>query len=97
MAFGGISAAILGKWTMKVGTRTAMAVGGGLFGTAFAVTAAGVAMHSLPLVYAGNCKFCYTLLLINELTFYNLNNSNSWNRLWLCVYPSDSSIDRMVS
>lgn len=57
MAFGGLSAAILGKWTMKVGTRKAMAVGGGLFGTAFAVTAAGVAMHSLPVVYFGNRKY----------------------------------------
>ena len=31
-----------------------MMLGGALFGTAFAVSGAGVAMHSLPLLYAGN-------------------------------------------
>jgi len=40
------------KWSMKVGTRATMMLGGALFGTAFAVSGAGVAMHSLPLLYA---------------------------------------------
>ena len=56
IAFGGLGAAILGKWTMKVGTRYSMFLGGALFGTAFATAGAGVAMHSLPLLYFGNCK-----------------------------------------
>ena len=42
---------------MKVGTRYSMFLGGALFGTAFATAGAGVAMHSLPLLYFGNCKF----------------------------------------
>jgi len=54
IAVGGLSAAALGKWSMKVGTRATMMLGGALFGTAFAVSGAGVAMHSLPLLYAGN-------------------------------------------
>ena len=41
---------------MKVGTRYSMFLGGALFGTAFATAGAGVAMHSLPLLYFGNCK-----------------------------------------
>ncbi len=56
IAAGGIGAAALGKWTMKVGTRKAMTYGGTLYGLAFAVTAAGIQAHSLPLLYAGNCK-----------------------------------------
>ena len=61
IAFGGLGAAILGQWTMKVGTRKSMFIGGALFGTAFVTAGAGVAMHSLPLLYLGNCK------LINNL------------------------------
>ena len=49
-----MSAAALGKWSMKVGTRATMTLGGALFGTAFAVSGMGVAMHSLPLLYLGN-------------------------------------------
>ena len=56
IASGGICAALFGKWTMKVGTRYSMFLGGALFGTAFATAGAGVAMHSLPLLYFGNCK-----------------------------------------
>ena len=41
---------------MKVGTRRSMVTGGALFGSAFGLTALGVSMHSLPLMYAGNCK-----------------------------------------
>ena len=54
IAAGGIGAAALGKWTMKVGIRRSMVTGGALFGTAWGITALGVSMHSLPLVYAGN-------------------------------------------
>ena len=39
---------------MKVGTRATMTLGGALFGTAFAASGLGVAMHSLPLLYLGN-------------------------------------------
>ena len=39
---------------MKVGTRKSMVVGGTLFGTAFGLTALGVSMHSLPLMYTAN-------------------------------------------
>ena len=54
MAAGGVSAALVGKWTLEVGVRKAMAVGGMLFGAGFFLTAAGVQAHSLPLMYAGN-------------------------------------------
>ena len=54
IAAGGIGAAALGKWTMKVGIRRSMATGGALFGVAWGITAFGVSTHSLPLVYAGN-------------------------------------------
>jgi len=54
LAAGGISAAIVGKWTLDVGVRAAMATGAALFGGGLAVTAAGVSCHSLPLMYAGN-------------------------------------------
>ena len=48
------SALLIGKWTMKVGTRKAMVTGGALYGSAFGLTALGVSMHSLPMMYAGN-------------------------------------------
>ena len=54
MAAGGISAAVVGKWTMKVGTRAAMLTGGAIYGSAWVLTGLGVAMHSLPIVYLGN-------------------------------------------
>ena len=57
IASGGICAALFGKWTMKVGTRFSMTCGGALFGSAFALTALGVQMHSLPMVYAGNSAY----------------------------------------
>ena len=34
-----------------------MVTGGVLFGSAFGLTALGVSMHSLPLMYAGNSKW----------------------------------------
>ncbi len=57
IAAGGLSAAIFGKWTMKVGVRRAMATGGSLFGAGFLLTSLGVLQHNLPLVYAGNRTF----------------------------------------
>ena len=54
LAVGGLSAAAAGKWQLKVGVRKAMAVGAGCFGSGLAVTAAGIATHNLPLLYAGN-------------------------------------------
>ena len=59
IASGGICAALFGKWTMKVGTRFSMTCGGALFGSAFALTALGVQMHSLPMVYAGNSMYLF--------------------------------------
>ena len=54
LAVGGVSAALVGKWQLKVGVRAAMAAGAGCFGSGLALTAAGIASHSLPLVYTGN-------------------------------------------
>lgn len=54
IAFGGLFAAALGKWTMKVGTRASMVCGGAMFGTGFFVSALGVTQHNLSLLYAGN-------------------------------------------
>ena len=57
---------------MKVGTRYSMFLGGALFGTAFATAGAGVAMHSLPLLYFGNCKYALNIVYSNSLTLiYN--------------------------
>ena len=60
---------------MKVGTRYSMFLGGALFGTAFATAGAGVAMHSLPLLYFGNCKF---FQLIN-LEYSSSKNQELWS------------------
>jgi len=54
LAVGGLSAAAAGKWQLKVGVRQAMATGALCFGSGLAVTAAGIASHNLPLMYAGN-------------------------------------------
>merc|ERR1719187_7895 len=54
IAAGGISAALFGKWTMKVGIRKAMFAGGTLFGCGFALAAAGIHNHNLAMLYAGN-------------------------------------------
>jgi len=54
IAAGGISAAAFGKWTIKVGVRKALALGGVLYGTGFCVASAGVSMHNVGLMYAGN-------------------------------------------
>lgn len=49
----GLSASVVGKWQMKVGARHAMAMAAAAFGGGSLVGAAGIYMHSLPLMYAG--------------------------------------------
>ena len=49
----GLSAALFGKWLETVGPRKAMFVAATCFGSGFIVAAAGVAEHSLPLIYLG--------------------------------------------
>jgi len=52
-AFHGLSAALAGKWQMKVGPRATIAAAALSFGGGFLLSAAGVATHSLALVYLG--------------------------------------------
>jgi len=54
IASGGISAALLGSWTVRVGVRQAMASGALMFGLGLSVAGLGVSNHSLPLLYTGN-------------------------------------------
>ena len=54
IASGGISAALLGSWTVRVGVRQAMASGAIMFGLGLSVAGLGVSSHSLPLLYTGN-------------------------------------------
>jgi len=54
IAAGGISAALMGKWTIKAGVRKALACGGLLYGTGFGVAALGVSSHNIGLMYFGN-------------------------------------------
>jgi len=54
IAAGGISAALFGKWTIKVGVRKSLALGGVLYGAGFCVASAGVMNHNVGLMYAGN-------------------------------------------
>jgi len=62
----GISAAIMGKWTIKAGVRKSLFVGSVLFSSGFALASVGVMQHNLPLLYAGNLLtgtgvgICYT-------------------------------------
>lgn len=52
-AFHGFSAALAGKWQMKVGPRTAIAAAAISFGGGFLLSAVGVATHNIGLVYFG--------------------------------------------
>ena len=63
IACGGIAAAVFGGAAAKVGVRKSMATGGVLYGSGFGLAAAGVHLHSLPLLYAGNlvCGLGYGL------------------------------------
>lgn len=49
----GVSAAVAAKWCMRVGARAAMTVAGFCFGGGLIIGSAGIAIHSLPLLYAG--------------------------------------------
>lgn len=49
----GVSASLFGKWQMKVGARTAMAVSACTFGGGIMLGAAGMHFHSLPMLYLG--------------------------------------------
>merc|ERR1719318_266528 len=51
---GGVSAAVLGGWTVRVGVRQAMATGGVLYGGGMLLSSLGVAQHSLAMLYMGN-------------------------------------------
>ena len=51
-----------------------MFLGGALFGTAFMTAGAGVTMHSLPLLYLGNCEYnnfliCETMIQMKLPTY----------------------------
>lgn len=52
-AFHGITAALSGKWQMRVGPRMATSVAALCFGGGFALGGVGIATHSLPLLYFG--------------------------------------------
>ena len=54
IASGGVSAALLGSWTVRVGVRQAMATGAIMFGLGLSVAGLGVSVQSLPLLYTGN-------------------------------------------
>ena len=56
IAFGGLSAAALGKWTIKAGVRKALACGGLLYGAGFGVAAMGVSSHNIGLMYFGKIE-----------------------------------------
>lgn len=49
----GLSAALLGKWQMKVGPRVSIGLAGLCFGGGFALSGLGAALHNLPLIYLG--------------------------------------------
>ena len=51
IASGGISAALLGPWTVRVGPRASMLTGALAYGSGLALSGVGVGLHSLPLVY----------------------------------------------
>ena len=61
IAAGGLSAAALGKWTIKVGVRKALAAGGLLYGAGFGVAALGVSSHNIGLMYFG--KYLVNILI----------------------------------
>ncbi|HEX8978198.1 MAG TPA: OFA family MFS transporter [Parasulfuritortus sp.] len=53
IVFLGLSAALAGKWLEKVGPRVTMAVAAACFGGGFIVSAIGVALHQIWLLYLG--------------------------------------------
>ena len=54
IASGGVSAALLAKWTVRAGVRRSMATGSLMFGSGMLLASAGILCHSLPLLYLGN-------------------------------------------
>ena len=82
---------------MKVGLRRSMVTGGAIFGTAWGLSALGVSMHNLPLLYAGNCEFfCFFLnsfVFIDIDKFSHYNFSIGWHWLWILLHPSYPSND----
>ena len=56
IAAGGISAALLGKWTMKVGHRRSIATGGAIYGLGWLVVAGGVHQHRDELYKDGSSR-----------------------------------------
>lgn len=53
IAFLGIAAALFGKWVEREGPRKAMVIASLLFSSGFLLSALGVALHQLPLLYLG--------------------------------------------
>jgi MFS family permease len=49
----GLTAALFGKWQLRVGPRKALAAAATAFGGGMLVTAAGIHLHMLPLIYLG--------------------------------------------
>jgi hypothetical protein len=64
----GVSAALLGKWQVKVGPRKTMAYAAACFGGALTLGSLGVYIHSLPLLYLGklypNSLLLYCLFIV---------------------------------
>jgi len=54
IASGGISAAVLGSWTVKIGVRSSMVAGGLFFGGGLLLSSLGIAQHNIMTVYVGN-------------------------------------------
>ena len=79
IASGGISAALLGSWTVRVGVRQAMASGAIMFGLGLSVAGLGVSSHSLPLLYTGNvlCGLGYGCAYTPPLQVEQKNDKSS--------------------
>jgi len=66
LAAGGITAALAGKWQMKVGVRKSLLTGSLLLGVGYSMASAGIWQHNLPLLYMGKLVLgvgggiCYT-------------------------------------
>ena len=54
IASGGISAALLARWTARLGVRRAMMAGSLMFGGGMMVTSSGILLHNISLLYLGN-------------------------------------------
>ena len=54
LGVGGASAFLFSRWQVMAGVRASMLAGAFFFGSGLMLSSAGVAQHSLPLLYAGN-------------------------------------------